>query len=98
MKAIIFTLTTLAILIGSKADKTLSSRMENYFSSSNLESSTSLIVKATHYKGEVIPVVELLSLDVFGFTDQAFKVKTTLVGGERIPMVTLPELDIVASK
>lgn len=98
MKAIIFTITTLAILLGSKTDKNLNSRMADYFSSTTLSSSTTQIVKATHYKGEVIPVVELLSLDVFGFTDQAFKVKTTLVDGERIPMVTLPELNIVASK
>lgn len=98
MKAIIFTLTTLAILLGSKVDKNVSSRMIDYFSTTNLESSTSQIVKATHYQGEVIPVVDLLSLNVFGFTDQAFKVKTTLVDGERIPVVTLPELDIVASK
>ena len=103
MKAIIFTLTTLAILLGSTTDKNVNGLMVDYISSANLKSSSTQIVKATHYKGEVIPVVELLSLDVFGFTDHAvtahtMKVKTTIVDGERIPTVTLPELDIVANK
>jgi hypothetical protein len=98
MKALIFTITTLAILLGSKTDMNLNNRISNYLSSENLESSNSQIVKATHYEGELIPVVTLLSLDVFGFTDQEHRVKTTLVNGERIPMVTLPELEIVASK
>jgi hypothetical protein len=98
MKTIIITLITLATLIGTKTEETFSNKMESNFSSSNVESSNSMIVKATNYEGEVIPLVQLLCLDVFAYADQGQRVKTTLVNGERIPVVTLPELDIVASK
>lgn len=96
MKAIIFTLSTLAILIGSKIDKNLNSRMESYFSSASLENS--MIVEATNHEREAIPIVDLLTFDVFGIVDARNKVITTVVDGDRIPVVTLPELDIVASK
>lgn len=98
MKAIIFTISTLALLIGSKIDKTYNGAIESYFSSASIENSNSITVKATSYEGELIPVVELLSLNVFGIVEEGHKVETTLVNGERIPVVTLPELEIVASK
>ena len=98
MKAIIFTLSTLAILIGSKMHNTINSGMENIFSSISLESSNSILVNTTTYEGELIPIVDLLTLDVFGIVDEGHKVETTVVDGERIPMATLPELNIIASK
>ena len=55
-----------------------------------------MIVKATNYEGEIIPFVQLITLDVFGKVEKGTQVETIMLDGERIPVVTLPELNIVS--
>ena len=101
MKTIIFTLSTLILLISNKINTNYSEHIANKSleltteMSSNL-SSSSIMVKATNYQGEIIPFVQLITLDVFGKVERGTSVKTVLVDGERIPVVTLPELNIIS--
>ena len=98
MKTILFTLSALAMLITSKFESNLNSNLESNLLETTIElSSTSsyTIVNATKYKGEIIPVVQLLTLDIFGSNQKGTKVLTTEYKGERIPTVTLPELNII---
>jgi len=64
-------------------------------STSNVTSS-SMMVQATNYEGEIIPFVQLITLDVFGKVEKGTQVSTVMVDGERIPVVTLPELNIIS--
>lgn len=96
MKTIIFTISTLAILIGTKVDNSLNSVINNYFTYSLMETST--IEQEDSHRGEVIPFIDFLSMDAFEVEEKGEKVETILLDGERIPVITLPELNIVANK
>ena len=96
MKTLIFTISTLAIIIGTKVDNSLNSVINNYFTYSLMETST--MHEEVSQRGEVNPFIDFLALDAFEVVDKGEKVETIIVDGERIPVVTLPELNIVASK
>ena len=101
MKTIIFTLSTLILLISNKINTNYSEHIANKSLELTTEmspnlSSSSIMVKATNYQGEIIPFVQLITLDVFGKVERGTSVKTVLVDGERIPVVTLPVLNIIS--
>lgn len=103
MKTLIFTIGILISLLSNSIsnDISLNSMNVGLETSSELinsSSSSSHLVKTTHYKGEIIPMVQLLSFNVIGFVEESTQVKTVINNGERIPLVVLPELDIVAYK
>ena len=96
MKTLIFTLSTLALFINSKVDNNLSESLNLETTTTELSNVTCIsgLVKATLYDGEIIPSIELPTLNVVGHKEQGNKVLTTVVDGERIPVVTLAELTI----
>jgi hypothetical protein len=101
MKTIIFTLSALILLITNKISNNFSDNIPNNSLESPIEmtsnlSSSSMIVKATNYEGEIIPFVQLITLDVFGIVESGTQVQTIMNDGERIPVVTLPELNVVS--
>jgi hypothetical protein len=99
MKALIFTITTLAILFNSTIDKNKNTLSDTYTLSqiekTHIEN-TSIKVNACYYEGEIIPSVQLPTFNVVGEKTKGTKVATTLYKGERIPLVVLPELKIVS--
>lgn len=101
MKTILITLATFASLLTGKMDNNISESITN----STLESATTEVlnttcitglVKATKYNGEIIPSVQLPTLNIIGVSEKGSKVITTVNNGERIPMVNLPTLNIEA--
>ena len=99
MKALLFTISTLAIMFSSTMNnntKTLSDTYKlNQLEQTDVEN-TSLKVNACYYEGEIIPSVQLPTFNVVGEKTKGTKVATTLYKGERIPFVMLPELKIVS--
>lgn len=102
MKTLIFALSTLVVLFANKIEDSRfasneSMNIENTMEVSSISSSMN-VVKATHYRGEIIPVVQLITLDIFPRKREGIKVNAIENNGEIIPVVTLPELNIVATK
>lgn len=102
MKTLIFALSTLVVLFANKIEDSrfASNESMNIENTMELSSSSSSmnVVKATHYRGEIIPVVQLITLDIFPRKREGIKVNAIESNGEIIPVVTLPELNIVATK
>lgn len=101
MKIILFTLSTLTILISGKLDNNLDVNQE-----STLTSQTELIgytqspnlVSACYYDGELIPTVQLPTLNVIAKKEPGTIVSTIIYEGEAIPIVQLPTLNIIAKQ
>jgi hypothetical protein len=99
MKALLFTISTLAVMFSSSINSNTTTLSDNYdlnqLEQAHIEK-VSIKVNACYYEGEIIPSVQLPTFNVVGEKTEGTKVATTLYKGERIPLVTLPELKIVS--
>jgi len=100
MKTLIITISTLLAILFSNSIENNKKLLSDNAKLKKIElikaENHSLRVNACYYKGEIIPSVQLPTLNVVGEKTEGTKVATTLYEGERIPLVTLPELKIVS--
>ena len=99
MKTILFTLSTIAVLLGNKFE---GNDYSNTFFSSEENSTevssnpTDQLVESDGNNGAFIPAVQLFSLNIVSSRKENISVAAVMNNGEIIPMVNLPELTISA--
>ena len=99
MKTILITLSTLAILINGKLDTNVNLESISIDQTELMQSTDSPnLVSACYYEGELIPTVQLQTLNVIAEKETGTRVSTIIYEGERIPMVQLPTLNIIAKQ
>jgi len=103
MKATIFNLTALALIITTsfiggrftKISNHVSLAGETIITAPAIDNTTSTnMVKAIKLGDEILPVVDLPTLEIEAEYNRDNMVKAVIVGGEIMPFVQLPELTI----
>jgi hypothetical protein len=102
MKATIFNLTALVLLIttgiiaghNNKLSNSISFPGETISTEITMDNTANNMVKAVRIGDEILPVVELPTLEIESFYNRDNMVKAKIINGEIMPVVQLPELII----